>query len=84
MEILIEYLTDAISLDQLPKTDAIFLFGCSDIRVAHQGLQIFFFKGPCPIIISGKGHPNKLPNPFKTEAEYFAHYLQDNNADSIK
>lgn len=77
VEKIIEFLIEAEPDESLPKTDAIFVFGHYDLRVAEQAANLYFSGKAPKIILTGRsGKIHKIPTNFESEAEYFADFLK--------
>ncbi|NOY35459.1 MAG: YdcF family protein [bacterium] len=77
VEKIIDFLTEAEPDESLPKTDAIFVFGHYDLRIAEQAAGLYFGGKAPKIILTGRsGKIHKIPANFESEAEYFADFLK--------
>ena len=76
LKTVLNFLIDGVSFDELPKADAIFIFGHIDPRVAKHAALLYKFGKSQKIIVSGKGR-KEIPE-FATEAQYFSDILQKN------
>ena len=75
IDITVEFLTESTPPENLPQTDAIFVFGHYEPLVAHHAAELWK-KGKAPrIIISGKGR-DAIPEGFKTEADFYAFLIK--------
>jgi len=73
IQIILNYLTKDDHGKDLPKTDAVFVFGHVDKRVIQQAIKLFKKGKAEKIIISGGIGTNKRdPKGFPSEAQYFA------------
>ena len=70
----IDFLTDSSPENELPKADAIFVFGHYDHRLAEHAAKLWKAGKAARIIISGKGR-EKIPEGFASEADYYASLL---------
>ena len=71
--ILYDFLTQSTPIDRLPQSDAIFVFGHNDYRVADQAAKLYHLgKAPKIIVTGGVGPRTKLPVGYETEAQYYA------------
>ena len=70
-----EFLTESVPTEDLPKVDAIFVFGHYEPQVAHHAAELWK-KGKAPrIVISGKGR-DAIPDEFATEADFYASLIE--------
>jgi uncharacterized SAM-binding protein YcdF (DUF218 family) len=77
-EIVLRFLVDAVPDEELPVSDVIFVFGNTDLRVAHQAAALFRAQKAHRILVSGGTGPKTvLPKGYKTEAEYYAGIMED-------
>jgi len=75
IDTVVEFLTENVPLENLPQTDAIFVFGHYEPEVAHHAAELWK-KGKAPrIVISGKGR-DAIPEGFKTEADFYASLIE--------
>jgi len=75
IDIIVEFLTESTPPENLPQTDAIFVFGHYEPLVAHHAAELWK-KGKAPrIIISGKGR-DVIPKGFETEADFYASLIE--------
>jgi len=72
IKVIKDFLIDNTPINKLPKTDAIFVFGHIDKRVAKHASKLFLKNKSSKVIISGGiGTAKKDPSGFPSEADYF-------------
>ncbi|MBI5005109.1 MAG: YdcF family protein [Candidatus Lloydbacteria bacterium] len=70
-----EFLTESVPTEDLPRVDAIFVFGHYEPQVAHHAAELWK-KGKAPrIVISGRGR-DAIPDGFATEADFYASLIE--------
>ncbi|KKR09717.1 MAG: hypothetical protein UT39_C0029G0006 [Candidatus Woesebacteria bacterium GW2011_GWA1_39_21] len=74
-KILVDFLTESTSENELSVIDAIFVFGHYDPRIAFHAAHLYKIGKAKKIILSGKGR-DKIPNGFITEADFYASLIK--------
>jgi len=76
--IILDFLNDAVSVHELPMTDAIFVHGFIDPRVALHAAHLFRLgKAPKVLVSGGIGTLGKDPYGFPTKADHYAEVLKE-------
>ena len=75
IDIVAKFLTESIPMENLPQTDAIFVFGHYEPQIARHAVQLWKKGRALHIIISGKGR-DAIPDGFATEADFYASLIE--------
>lgn len=70
-----KFLIESTPIEDLPRVDAIFIFGHYEPQVAHHAAELWKIGKAPRIIISGKGR-DAIPKGFETEADFYVSLIK--------
>jgi len=75
-EIVLSFLSQSTPIEELPKSEGLFVFGHVDPRLALHS-AVLYKTGKMPrVVLTGKGGRKTIPDRFETEADYYASILR--------
>ena len=78
LQVILNFLNDSVPTEHLPKTEAIFIFGFIDRRIAEHAARLFHQnKAPKILISGGTGFLGRDPQGYPSEAECYAEILEE-------